>query len=219
MSVTYLLPSNRPTLATLQLAALHKMCRRGDDVAVSTIDGMCNAIRNVFKQAKTEIVRFCADDDEYGVDGSFKAVEIMERDPSIDVLVTGGLKSARGWREAPVCVPAGENYGASPESVAWYGACGSGMFLRTAAIEKYGLLDYDGRLVDNYIVLKAITSGANVKFCRLDTFRHYMSLSDMTPAEYATFRGEKKALRESFGIWGVKRRKHEAPPKWDGVFA
>jgi len=219
MSITYLMPSNRPVLAAVQFAALQKMCRKGDDVAVSTIDGIPNAVRHLLKQAKTDIVRFCADDDEYGVDGSFKAVEVMEKDPSIDVLVTGGYKSAKAWKHAPICVPKGTNYGSSPECVAWYGACGSGMFMRTAAVEKYGLLNYEGRLIDSFIVLKAIESGANVKFARLDTFRHYMSLSDMTPAQYAVFMEEKKALRESFGIWGVNPREHEAPPKWDGAFA
>jgi len=219
MSVTYLLPSNRPALLATQVIALSGMCRNGDAVTVSTADGMCNAIRDTFAQAKTDILRNCCDDDEYAIDGSFKAIDIMEQDPSIDVLVTGGIKDARGHTKA-ICVPTGAKYGESLKSVAWYGACGSGLFFRKKAAEDYGLLDYNGaKLIDNYIVLKAIDEGAKVRFARLDTYRHHMSLSDMSPEQYAEFRQEKRALRKSFGIWGVEQRAHEAPPVWDGGIA
>ena len=219
MSVTYLLPSNRPVLLATQVAALEKFKRPADEIVVSTIAGMGNAIRHAMGQVHATIVRNCADDDDYCLPDSTKAVEIMEADPSIDVLVTGGYKSHRQWKNKAVCIPRGVNYGSTLECVAWYGACGSGLFMRTEAVRKYSLLDYDGRFIDNFAVLTAIAAGLKVKFCRLDTYRHYMSLSDMPQEQYAAYQQDKKSLRSRFGIWGVERRMHEAPPAWDGAFA
>ena len=219
MSVTYLLPSCNPDLWPKQAENLENLCLPGDEVVVNTKQGMIPAMQEAFKTSKGEIIRNCADDDDYNLPGSIRAVEIMDADPSIDVLVTGGYKSHRQWKDKAVCVPRGANYGSTPETVAWYGACGSGLFIRTDAVRKYSLLDYDGRLIDNFIVLQAITSGAKVRFCRLDTYRHYMSLSDMTEDQYAAFQQEKREMREQFGIAGVGHRPHQQPPVWDGAFA
>ena len=216
MTLAYLLPSNRPEKLKTQIIALQNgLMRSGDTVEISNAPGMTNAMRLAFANVKADIVRNCADDDDYCLPGSTKAIEIMEADPTIGVMVTGGVKSNR----KPVCVPIGAHYGASLNTVAQYGACGSGLFMRSEAVRKHGLLDYDGRLIDNFIVLKAIASGLRVVFCRLDTYRHHMSLAGMTDREYAEFQREKKALRSAFGIWGVPRRSHEAPPRWDGALA
>ena len=218
MSVAYLMPSNRPALAASQKATLFAMCRGGDskdEVAVSTIPGANAAIRECFAASDSEIVRFVTDDDDYNLPDSTLAVSAMENQREIDVMVTGGVKT----NASVVCVPKGANYGASLESVAHYGACGSGLFVRSEAVRKYGLLDYDGRLNDNFIVLKAIESGATVRFCRLDTYRHHMSPKDMSHEAYAAFLVEKRTLRSRFGVWGLKPRAHESPPVWDGVFA
>lgn len=215
MSVAYLLPSNRPCALYDQMERLRPLRRDDDEIYYSEASGMTNALRRCFAAVTEEIVRNCADDDDYNLPDSLEAVEIMEADPSIDVMVTGGVKT----NLRPICVPIGARYGASLESVAQYGACGSGLFMRSEAVRKHALLNYDGRLIDNFIVLKAIASGLKVVFCRLDTYRHHMSLADMTDAEYAAFKREKKALRSAFGIWGVPRRSHEAPPVWDGAFA
>lgn len=215
MSVAYLLPSNREEAMHRQVVNLQDLMRHGDTVCVSNAAGMMNALRQCMAEAETEIVRNCADDDYYNLPGSTRAVEVMEADPSLDVLVTGGIRTNAN----AICVPKGEDYGFCVESVAWYGACGSGLFMRSEAVRKYSLFNYDGRLIDNFIVLKAIASGAKVKFCRLDTYRHHMSIADMTPERYAEFHREKKALRSAFGIWGVARRSHEAPPNWDGAFS
>src|SRR3990167_5802994 len=66
--------------------------------------------------------------------------------------------------------------------------------------------------------LRAVESGATVRFCRLDTYRHHMSLKDMPREDYAAFQIEKRTLRSRFGVWGLKPRAHESPPVWDGEF-
>ena len=215
MSVAYLMPSNRPALAASQEARLSAMCRGGDEVVVSMIPGINEAERECLSASSAEIVRFVADDDDYNLPDSVRAVEIMEADPSVDVMVTGGVKT----NAITVCVPRGARYGESLSSVAHYGACGSGLFVRSEAVRKYGLLDYEGRLNDNFMVLRAIEGGATVRFCRLDTYRHHMSLKDMSHEDYAAFLEEKRTLRSRFGVWGLKPRAHESPPVWDGEFA
>ena len=215
MSVAYLLPSNRRELLATQVERLSAMCNKGDEVVVSTIPGMTAALRECFEGANSEVVRNCADDDDYLFSGFMKAADVMEAHPEIDVMVTGGVKT----NAITVCVPKGARYGEALSDVAHYGACGSGLFMRSEAVRKYGLLDYDGRLIDNFIVLKAIESGATVRFCRLDTYRHHMSLKDMSREDYAAFLEEKRTLRSRFGVWGLKPRAHESPPVFDGEFA
>ena len=216
MTVAYLLPSNRPEARKAQTIALQdNLMRRGDAICVSDAPGIGNAVRLAFANVKVEIVRAIADDDDYNLPGSIKAIEVMEATPWVDVMVTGGVKTNAG----ATCVPRGARYGESPSDVAHYGACGSGLFMRSEAVRKYGLLDHDGGLLDNFIVLKAIESGATVRFCRLDTYRPHMSLKDMPREDYAAFQVEKQTLRSRFGVWGLKPRAHESPPVWDGEFA
>ena len=215
MSVAYLLPTMNPLEDSVGFHSLAMLRRFQDEICVSDIKGMTAAIRKAFDGAKAEIVRNCADDDDYNLPDSVKAVEVMEAHPEIDVMVTGGVKTNAG----AMCVPRGARYGEALSDVAHYGACGSGLFMRSEAVRKYGLLDYDGRLIDNFIVLRAIESGATVRFCRLDTYRHHMSLKDMAHEDYAAFLEEKRTLRSRFGVWGLKPRAHESPPVWDGVFA
>jgi len=216
VSVAYLLPSNRPEARKAQIIALIDSLMRPDDtIEISDAPGMTAALRLAFASAEADIVRNCADDDDYNLPDSVRAVEVMEADPSIDVMVTGGVRTNAG----AICVPKGARYGEALSSVAHYGACGSGLFMRSEAVRKYGLLDYDGRLIDNFIVLKAIESGATVRFCRLDTYRHHMSLKDMSREDYAAFLEEKRTLRSRFGVWGLKPRAHESPPVWDGEWA
>lgn len=219
MSVAYILPSMKPLDESLGFESLAMLRRFQDEIVVSDVKGMTAAIRDAFARSDHEIIRNTADDDDCNLPDSIKAIEVMEADPSIDVMVTGGVKSRRAAPDVTVCVPKGAGYGSTVETVAQYGACGSGLFMRRDAVEKHGLLEYDGRMIDVFVVLKAIASGAKVRFCRLDTYRHHMSLADMAEDEYALFRVEKQALYEFFGIWGVRPRSHEVPPVWDGQFA
>jgi len=216
MTVAYLLLSNRPALAASQEVHLCALSREGDEVVVSMVPGVKAAIFDCLSASSAEIVRIVADDDDYLLPDSMKAVEAMEAHPEVAVMMTGGVKTNVS---KAVCVPRGARYGESLASVVHYGACGSGQFLRRDAIEKHGLLDYDGRLLDNFTVFKAIESGATVRFCRLDTYRHHMSLKDMPREDYAAFQKEKRTLRSRFGVWGLKPRAHESPPVWDGEFA
>lgn len=218
MGVAWLLPTlRRPSLDDVAEDFSHYW-REGDELVMSDEAGMMPALRHCFVKSKAPIVRNCADDDRYPLEGNRLATGLMEADPTLDVLVTGGIKTLPSGSPQAICVPRGAQYGSSCASVAQYGACGSGLFMRRDAVLKYGLLDYDGRLIDNYIVLKAIASGAKVRFARLDTYRHRISLRD-EGQDYDAFLAAKRALRASFGVGAVRPLPHEAPPVWDGEFA
>ena len=220
MSVAWLVPTlNRPTLAKVQ--ADFDVFQRGQDEFIIESRGMiASALRYAVAASVTKapILRNAADDDEYPPEANRRAAEIMESS-DIDVLVTGGIKLRPSGLDFPVCVPKGARYGYAVASVAQYGACGSGLFMRRDAVEKYELLDYDGRMIDVFIVLKAIADGAKVRFCRLNTYWHRISVQDGGAEQLKAFRAEKQELYERFGIWGVRRRPYETPANWDGEFA
>src|SRR3990167_436303 len=124
MTVAYLLPSNRPEARKAQtIALIDNLMRPGDTVEISDVPGVNAAIKDCFAATDAEIIRFVTDDDDYNLPGSIKAIEVMEATPWIDVMVTGGVKVNAG----AICVPRGARYGESLESVAHYGACGSGL--------------------------------------------------------------------------------------------
>ena len=129
MGVTYLIPSKRSEDLQRQIWRLASVLRPNDRLSTSNIEGMTPALRDAFKQATTDIVRNAADDDDYICSGTVRAAEVMEADPSLDVLVTGGIKRLPDGDEMTVCVPRGTGYGSCVADVARFGACGSGLFL------------------------------------------------------------------------------------------
>lgn len=219
MGVAYLVPTlGRDSLAQVE-QTFRQFAKACDEISVNFEPGMNHALRQAFEQSTADIVRNCADDDFYPPEASRKAVEVMESHPDIDVMVTGGQKLLKNGRVISICVPKGTNYGSKPEDVAHYGACGSGMFMRREAVRKYGLLEYEGHLIDNFIVLKAMASGAKVRFLRLNTYFHRVSVHDDVEKYWRDFYTEKKALRTHFGIWNIERKAHENPAVFDGEFA
>ena len=102
-----------------------------------------------------------------------QAVQVLENNPSIDVLYCGGFRQL-GDVVRPVYVAPGSNYGAKPEDVFTYGVCGIGIVIRRSALSKVGLFNPLAVADDGEFMAQAIWNRANVKFCRINLFHHYI---------------------------------------------
>lgn len=161
-----------------------------------------HAINKAILLARGKYIKFLTDDDVYHPEGISAAIEIMEKHPDIDLLLTGGTKEAKGkvWN---YCVPAGVNFGKNPEDIFRYkGATGVGHFIRRSALARLCLL-YPSRMnADAALVLEAMKRGGIVKFCRINTFHHVIhEHSTITTRDKEHTADTKSLVREYCSRW------------------
>lgn len=121
--------------------------------------------------ARGKYIKLLTDDDVFYKDAVEKAYKIMEKNPDIDVLLCGGVKK-RGEEIGYVWVPKGVVYGGSVANVFKYGGCGLGLLVRRGIFSQIGLFNPHAVAMDVDFLVKAISSGARVKFCRLNMYLH-----------------------------------------------
>lgn len=141
------------------------------DIFISEPDnGPAHANNKGMLQARGKYIKEFPDDDEIYPEALEKTIKVMERHPEVDLLVCGGTKQ-HGNKFSVVYLEPGVNYGKSVEDVFKYGACGVGFIIRRKSLAKGGLYPTD-MISDNHFVLKYISRGLNVKFCRINLFNH-----------------------------------------------
>lgn len=144
------------------------------DVFVSESDmSESHASNKAVLLATGKYIKLLTDDDEFYKDAIDNAYLVMEKNPDVDVLLCGGLK-IRGKDQAYAYVPPGANYGQKVADVFKYGGCGLGFLIRRSAFAKTGLFTPNCVSLDNDYLAKAINSGANVKFCRINMYTHFI---------------------------------------------
>ena len=120
--------------------------------------------------AQGRYIRNQTDDDILHPDGLEHAIRMLDENPDVGFLVCGGTKQ-RGDERWTVWLPPGVNYGSSPEDVFRYKGSGAGFIFRRSIVPLIGLLE-TGPAADNELILKAIASGAGVRFCRINLYHH-----------------------------------------------
>ncbi|QQG45432.1 MAG: glycosyltransferase [Candidatus Sungiibacteriota bacterium] len=124
--------------------------------------------------ARGKFLKPLMDDDIYHPEGVKQAIKALEAHPEIDLLICGGTKERNGVI-TEYCVPPGVNYGKSVEDVFRYkGAAEVGWFFRRDALVRSAMLFPESPNADNGFVLEFIKKGMVVKFCRLNTFHHFI---------------------------------------------
>lgn len=116
-------------------------------------------------------IKQLTDDDVIYPEAMEQAIQVLEEHPEVDLLVCGGTRQI-GDHFSAVYLPPGVNYGKRVEDVFRYGACGVGFVIRRSSLSKIGLFHPTNLVPDNEFVLRAISRGANVKFCRINLFNH-----------------------------------------------
>lgn len=101
-----------------------------------------------------------------------KALQIMERNSKVDVLVCGGEKIHQG-KKSIVWLPQGTRYGEKVEDAIKYGACGTGFVIRHQALS-FKLIPVT-TTGDMEFITNCIKNRLTVKFCRIKLFKHKIS--------------------------------------------
>lgn len=153
------------------------------DICISEPDVNCtHAANKGMLLARGKFIKAIHDDDITYPDAMRQAIQTLENNPEIDLLLCGGTKEKNG-RITRVYIPPGADYGKNIEDVFRYPRCGAGQFFKREAIARVGLyppmvIRMDGRVLihaDAEYLLRFIAMGAVVRFCRLNVFHHSYS--------------------------------------------
>lgn len=185
------------------------------DVFVSEPDvGANHAFNKGILIARGKYIKHLSDDDEFYSEGMEQAVKVLEEYPKIGLLVCGGIRTMDG-KISPYLFPPGVDYGKNPEDVFKYGASGVGFVYRRSSLAKIGLIhptDFDA---DQEIILRAISRGANVKFCRINLFYHPIISHSVTASHRRAWEKDRnRLLRQYCSIWFYCWYRWLRPLRW-----
>lgn len=149
--------------------------------------------------ARGKYIKLLTDDDIFYKSAIEKAYEVMEKYPEIDVLLCGGEK-VKGKQITYAYAPQGAKYGKSVADIFKYGGNGLGMVIRRKSLTKIGLFNAHALSLDNDFLAQAIASGANVKFCRLKMFKHYIERHSTTIAKAEAMGRDFERIKRQYGV-------------------
>lgn len=124
--------------------------------------------------AKGKYIKFLSDDDIVYPKAMQKAIKLMDKNSSIDILVCGGTWTKHNSNETYVhYVPPGTNFGKTAEDVFEFSNCGQGYIIRKRSLAQTGLFDVNDFFSDISFLVQAIKTGACVKFARINLYHAY----------------------------------------------
>lgn len=144
-------------------------------------------------------IKILSDDDVIHPDGMKQAIQVMENNLEIDILLCGGTRQ-RGAQCKPVYIPQGVNYGKNVEDVFKYGCCGVGMLIRRRTFALAGLLNTSATPIDIDFVPMCISKGLNVKFCRINLFHHQVEDHSTTIKRFYSWELDMKRITKQYGL-------------------
>jgi len=120
--------------------------------------------------SKGRYLRAITDDDIVRKKQFNEAINIMDTNKDIDLLVCGGVVKQDG-KEYPHYFPSNTNYGKNITDIIKLGVCGAGFIIRHSSVPLMGLHP-TGMVSDVEYIIQAIYNGGIVKFCRINLFYH-----------------------------------------------
>lgn len=158
--------------STDRTAEVVSACRDLVDVFVSEPDlSPAHAVNKGILLARGRYFQQIPDDDVIFPEAFEQAIALLDDHPEIDLLQCGGSRLRDGV-ETPVFVPPGAGYGGRPSDVFTHDVCGVGIIIRRTMISRVGLYDPLATAADADLIARAISAGANVRFARINLFRH-----------------------------------------------
>lgn len=132
------------------------------------------AINKGFLASSGKYLKQLADDDIIYPEAMEKAIEVMEKNPEIDLLLCGGVKKLINGVNRIVYLPHGIDYGKSADDVFKYlgPASGTGHLMRRSSIAKAGFLYPFAVNADAELVLHYIKKNLKVRFARINLYEH-----------------------------------------------
>lgn len=147
--------------------------------------------------SRGKYIKLQTDDDVIYPEAMEQAVQVLEEHPEVDLLMCGGTRQ-RGDQLSTVYVPPGTNYGEKVETVFRYGASGVGFIIRRSTLARIGLFETTNWVADKDLVLRAVSQGANVKFCRINLFHHPIYEHSVTVSKNREFQADDNRLRRQY---------------------
>jgi glycosyltransferase involved in cell wall biosynthesis len=124
-----------------------------------------------FLLAQGEFVKNIMDDDDFYPEAFEKAVEVMRNNPELDFIVCGGTRSRDG-NNGNIYVPPGSSFGKTTDEVYKYTRSGVGFFFRRKLLSLTGMWEVDSVSCDAAFLIRSISLGAHVRFCRINMVHH-----------------------------------------------
>jgi len=197
--------------------------KHGDlvDTFISESDvSAAHAVNKGILLAHGRYVRLYAVDDITDMEVLGRAIDIMDGNPNVDVLVCGGTKIV-GDTAVEVWLPHGTRYGDSLKSIFDHGGCGSGFIVRRSSIARIGLFP-TGPAADVGLLIQAVARGGIVRFCRLKLYTHEINEQSYGVRLSAQHREHMMDLRRYYGggLWFYLRFVYFAPARskiWSAI--
>jgi len=192
------------------------------DIFVSEPDeSQAHAYNKGLLLSRGKYICYLTDDDFVYHEAVEQAVEIMDNNLDIDVLIPGGMKEKNG-KEWNVYMPKGSDFGKNVKSLYTNNWCGIGSFIRTKSIAKAGLSDAFCEALDYSYIAQCISRGLNVKFARINMYYHRIYEHSGTVARFKAWEEDclgiiNKYCSRTFYFryrWWVLKRKY----KWVRYF-
>jgi len=185
------------------------------DVFISEPDkNATHAVNKGIVISRGRYIKHLADDDVIYPEAMEQAIETLEKHPEVDLLVCGGIRQV-GEHSSAVYIPPGVNYGNNTRDVFKHGACGTGFVIRRSSLAKIDLFYQDNLVSDNEFALRAISRGANVKFCRINLFHHPIISHSVTASHHRGWeRDRNRLLRQYCSFWFYCWYRWLRPLRW-----
>lgn len=124
--------------------------------------------------ANGKYIKMLTDDDVVYKNAMEKAIEVLDRNPDIDILLCGGTRYKKSTKRIEVVnLEKGINYGKEIDDIFKYGINAMGFVVRRSSLSKTGLFPLDP-IPDFTLTINALRAGAKVKFCRLLLYHQYV---------------------------------------------
>ena len=117
-------------------------------------------------------IKFIHDDDIYYSKAMDDSVRVMDKNVDIDILICGGTKERNGksWN---MYLPPGVEFCNNVEDLFNFSSSVQGALIRHESLTKIGLFDSTLKVAgDSEFLARSIYMGANIKFCRINSYHH-----------------------------------------------
>lgn len=168
------------------------------DIFISEPDwGPADAWNKGILLARGKYVKLLTDDDTIHTEGMAQAIAAMEKHPEVDLLLCGGTKQRKN-KISTIWISPGTNYGSSVKDVFKHGSPGIGHVIRRQAFARIGLFDVVNLATDQEFAVRAISLGANIKFCRINLYHHPILDHSVTVAQAKNHEKHSDALLKEY---------------------
>ena len=136
-----------------------------------------------FLLATGKYIKPLPDDDIFYKDALEQAYQVMESNTEVDLIIPGGIRTRNGkWGGRYMYYPPGTNFGSSVDNFYKKGwsVSGCGIFFRRKLLSRVGLWEVNSVSPDHCFLIRSISLGAKIKFCRVNMYLHDLNSNSVT---------------------------------------